>query len=346
MKIARILLTGCLLAAVCAPPAAAEEPIIYTVKKGDTLWSISKRFIKDPHYWPNLWANNPAIGNPHLIYPGQVLSIHDGRIEIVPVGAKAEEPATAETAAAAAPETAPAKAEEVRMVDTYGGARSFIGSDEMATLGTLIDATEDRVLLYEGEAVYLEMDNLASVAPGQRYQLLELGEDVKHPVTGQVIGKQISHLGFLEITGTTADVAVAVIRNSTREIQRGARVRPFEEIPAFIPRRPATAALHGYVVAADEGKLALSQLDVIHVDLGAADGLAIGNELSLFRQRTFTKSARPLKQLDQDNFVALPEIPLGKAIVIATGEKTAAAVVLEVANLTIFRGDQVRTQLP
>ena len=86
MKITRILLIGCLLATVCTPALAAEEPIIYTVQKGDTLWGISKRFIKDPYYWPNLWANNPAIGNPHLIYPGQKLRIYDGRIEIIPIG--------------------------------------------------------------------------------------------------------------------------------------------------------------------------------------------------------------------------------------------------------------------
>ena len=59
----------------------------------DTLWGISKRFIKDPYYWPNLWSHNPGIGNPHLIYPGQTLHIYDGRIEIVPVAPPATEQA-------------------------------------------------------------------------------------------------------------------------------------------------------------------------------------------------------------------------------------------------------------
>ena len=92
MNLKRIILTTFLLLMIWPSLALAkEEPIIYTVKQGDTLWGISQRFIKDPYYWPNLWSNNPDIGNPHLIYPGQKLRIYDGRIEIIPVGEGAGE---------------------------------------------------------------------------------------------------------------------------------------------------------------------------------------------------------------------------------------------------------------
>ena len=348
MKITRILLTGCMLAAVCmAAPAAAEEPIIYTVKKGDTLWDISRRFIKDPYYWPNLWSHNPTIGNPHLIHPGQKLRIYDGRIELIAVEGKGEEELMAtEPTATEAAAAVPAAHEEVRLVNTHGGARSFIGVGETATLGTLIDAPENRVLLHEGDTGYFEMDDLGAVAAGQRLQLIELGPEILHPVTKQPIGYQVNHLGFAEVTDKTASVAVAVIKNSTREIQRGARVRPYQELPPAIPRKPATANLQGYIVAADEGKIALSQLDVIHIDQGAASGLEVGNELNLFRQRTSTRSTRPIKQFDEENFVQLPDVQLGKAIVIDCQEQTAAALIVEVGNLPIYRGDQVATQFP
>ncbi|TLM65435.1 MAG: LysM peptidoglycan-binding domain-containing protein [Deltaproteobacteria bacterium] len=340
MKITRILLLGCLLAAICLPaPAVAEEPIIYTVKKGDTLWGISKRFIKDPYYWPNLWANNPAIGNPHLIYPGQKLRIHDGRIEIIAVD---EKPAEASPDSAAG-ETAAGETKRVRLVGIYGGARSFIDANEADLLGTLVDTDDNRYMMAEGETAFFEMKDLSAMTPGQQLELLELGPEVRHPITRQPVGYRVDHLGFAEVTEVTPSVAVATIKDSVREILRGTRVRPYSPLPESIPVKPAPGGLEGFVIAADEGKLALSQLDVIHVDLGSTDGLEIGNELDIYRNRPEIEATLPE---NRDLMLATPEIHLGKAIVIECLDQTAAALLLKVGNQPILRGDQVRTATP
>jgi hypothetical protein len=62
-------------------PVAPDAPQTYVVQPGDTLWDISSRFLTDPWYWPEIWHVNPQVANPHLIYPGDTLSLTwvDGR---------------------------------------------------------------------------------------------------------------------------------------------------------------------------------------------------------------------------------------------------------------------------
>ncbi|MDC5803303.1 LysM peptidoglycan-binding domain-containing protein [Vibrio europaeus] len=52
-----------------------QAPKTYTVVKGDTLWDISALYLESPWQWPRLWQLNSNIVSPHLIFPGDKLTL-------------------------------------------------------------------------------------------------------------------------------------------------------------------------------------------------------------------------------------------------------------------------------
>jgi len=327
---------------------AGQNPQIYTIKKGDTLWGISEQFLKDPYYWPNLWSNNPELRNPHFIYPGQKLAIYDGRIEIVPAEAPpvAEEVATeqpmTETTEVAETTEAAEVVEPLPMIDVQeeitikvpGDGIGFIGLDEMDSVGRIVDGTDNRLILGTGDTAFLQMDHLGATNPGTRLSIFGVGDKVKHPVTGKLMGYQVYDLGALEVVDVHTEVASGRIVHALREIQRGAIVSPYVVGDPVITLKRAQSNLSGYLVATKRGQSTIGDYDVVFCDLGSKDGLEVGNMLHISRPRKASEASLAK--------VKLPDILVGEGVVVKVSATTSTILVLKSVN-TIALGDRVTT---
>ena len=359
----RILPLMALLISVASPlfaqtpiaPVAEETPTenspayrTYEVKKGDTLWGISKKFIEDPYYWPDLWANNPEIQNPHFISPGQKLRIYAG--PIVVVGVEAEKSAPAPEKEVETPEVVssppvpvpdePAVAAEESINIMVPAGVSFIGENEQGAGGTIFDFPDARHFAGSGDTVFVRIPAEASVAVGDRLQIIKSQGDIIHPVSKKRLGFQVDQVGTLEITALGQDLHTAIIRKSFREVERGSWLALRRAVREQIVLRRATSAMSGMIIATASNRELLGPSEVLFIDLGESNGLRVGNLLTLTRPRQATDLALSKKKKDA---LVYPEELIGYALVVETNAESASAVILKSLGPALV-GDQVRAQ--
>jgi len=312
--------------------ALGAEGQIYTIKKGDTLWDLSQRFIDDPYYWPNVWAKNPEITNPHLIFPGQKIRILDGRLEILPAYCEAEKD---QPVIPAPPENVAAEATgEALILKANGSSHGFILTHQKP-LGVLADSVDNRVLLTENDVVYVKMSDLTGVDIGDQYSLYARGDLVEHPRTGEPLGTMMSKLGSLEIMEFHGQTVVAKIDEVFREVSRGAELFPYRPQQQEIILQQGQAGRDGFIVAARDEKSTLSTQDIIFIDIGSRDGLTSGNLIYLTRPRQASDEI-----LAQAEGIELPDAVLGAAVTIDVKDNNAAALIIKSATEAHI-GDQV-----
>ncbi len=331
----RMLFTLLLIVAMTAGalPALAqsEEPTVYVIKKGDTLWGLSDRFLKDPYYWPNLWANNPPITNPHLIFPGQKVKIYSDRIEIEPL-TPAVPPIKPEAAPLAAKvpleETVPAKTFTVRR-----GA-GFLLEKEVAPAGYIISTYQNRNMVGEDDIVYTDIGKVEGGKVGDRFSIFKNLGAVSHPVTNFIMGYKVIPLGTLQLSEMEEKASRAIVTKSFLEIEPGAFLLPYRDRKREVALKAASTDLSGYIIETQTGNKAIAAGDIAFLDLGSSQGVGVGNMLYVAREVV------PDQQYVHRAVGRLPEEVVGAVVVVETGEKTSTALVVKSID-TIYIGDRV-----
>lgn len=321
------LLFLCLAGTAQLAAAEQEQPTIYTIVPGDTLWGLSQRFLKDPYYWPNLWANNQAIGNPHFIYPGQRLRIYSDRIEIEPApGASASKQAPA---AEAAREEAPQAA-----VFNTTGSEGFLLENGANPAGLIISLHQNREMAGTDDIVYTDLGLDQGASAGDRYSIFKKIGAVSHPLTNVILGQQVMPLGELQLSEVEEKASKAIITKSYQEISAGSFLLPYRDRKVTVPLKSSDRDLVGYIVQTQTGNTAIAVNDVVFLDLGKAQGAQPGNMFYIVRDVT------PDQRYANTRIEKLPVEVVGALVVVSTGLNSSTAVIVKSVD-TVYRGDRV-----
>jgi hypothetical protein len=310
------------------PTSIPEGAYYYVVVRGDTLWDIAGRFLKNPYLWPQIWDANKYVKDAHWIYPGdpvllpQLAVVADKAGQAGAVGTP-EGVGPEDTGAAASPagsgEPAQTLVPVTEEISLQCAQRVIDGGedDSLYVVGT--EHGSDKQDVGDREIVYLSKGSNSGVKPGDVYTAHHASYVVRHPVSGKKIGTKVETTGWVKVILVEENSAIAVVEQACTEMHSGDYLKPFEKVnvPMIVQRPPAdrltphSGKANRYVVDLQEDVSMAAAGQFVTIDAGTEDGVAPGSVFSVYRI-TFPS-------------VPTPRNVIGEATVVAVRDKTATA---------------------
>jgi LysM repeat protein len=318
---------------------APNAPDSYTVKRGDTLWDISKLYLKSPWRWPQLWGMNlDQIRNPHLIYPGQVLVLDKsgGRARLR-VGQPGDTVGTDKLSPRVRSEPAGDDAIAsipLSLIGPFLTDGTVLSSNELEAAPRVVAAPEGRVLMGRGDRAYVrgELNGVRD------WRVFRQATPLRDPTTKEILGYEARFVGnaaFVREGGTAAadglpSLAVPAtfeLQTLKEEVGVGDRLAP---VPArdyanFVPHAPAKP-LAGQVVQVYGDSLIAGQNQVVSINRGRADGVERGHVLAVLRDGVRTVDRTGAKPEE----IKLPDERHGIMMVFRVFDRVSYALLLQV----------------
>ena len=350
---------------------APNHPDRYTVVKGDTLWDIAGRFLKDPWRWPNIWNKNQQIKNPHLIYPGDVVVLNyvNGEPELGVLRNEKLSPNGAAGPLNQQDATTTAGSENTQDTDVHGlqlnklspkihdsaieAAIPTIKPDTIAPFltqplvvskndlnraGYVTVGVDDRIAMGDRSEFYARGlgHQAQSDAPG-RYQIFRLNGPLRNPGSRKILGYEALYLGDATVV-TPGNPSKLEVTRVAQEIQPGDRLLPAPKetpLPYFYPHAPTTQ-VHGRILSVNNGVAEFGPQTVVSVSLGRAQGMEEGHVLRIMHHVG--------KTLDPTNghSYRIPDEDSGLLMVFRVFDKVSYALVMQ-ASRSISIYDVVKT---
>ena len=274
-------------ALVAAQPAAMQDnaPERYTVQRGDTLWAISGRYLKEPWRWPELWKmNQEQLKNPHLIYPGDVIvldrSSGEPRLSLVQLDTTKLEPKIRSEASpnSAVPSILPS------VIEPFLSKPMVVSENELDAAPRIVATADDRVTLGPGDRAFVQG---ISRDKGDQWQIFRRGDPLVDPENNQILGYEAIYLGDAQVR-QHGDVATIQITKSVQEIYRNDRLLPLGKqtpIFAYVPQ-PPKSPVKGRIISTYGGLQETGPLSIVTLSKGSKDGLQVGTVLAIERSQT------------------------------------------------------------
>ena len=331
------------LTVVAQPVLREDYPERYTVIKGDTLWDIANKFLKNPWMWPEIWQVNPQIDNPHLIYPGDVITLIylDGRPRLTVQRGESTASAGARPGdIKLSPRVHVTPLDEaipsipLDMIDSFLSDSRIVSLSDLEGAPYALAGGEARLLVGAGDTLYARGSFVEDIPS---YGVYRRGDIYVDPDTKEVLGVQARDIGAVRLRALERDIATTVVTRTNEEIRIGDRLLAQEEraIDSNFWPSPPSSQIEGRILAVEGGLSKVGKYDVVVINRGQREGMAVGNVLAVYKKSQATRDRIA------NSVVLLPEEKAGLMMVFRTFEKLSLGLVME-AEFPISTMDVVR----
>lgn len=330
------LLISCVVSAAEPVELNPAHPDRYTVVKGDTLWDIAGRFLREPWLWPEVWQVNPQIRNPHLIYPGDVISLtyEDGRPLLSLVRGTRDvklSPQVRSTPLDAAIPAIPIDAIRQFLSHPY-----VVGEGELEQAPYVVAHAGEHIIGGAGNRIYVRA---IESEDRQRFDIVRPGGAYKDADTGEILGYEALYIGdaSLQSTGDPATLGLVHTQQETREGDRLVPSVADKPLTTFYPKAP-DQSIDGSIIGVLGGVTQIGQYQVVVLDRGERDGLMPGDVMAIDSLgETISDDVSP----ERWDKVKLPNEQAGHLMVFRTFPRVSFALVMD-ATRAIHVLDRVR----
>lgn len=217
-------------------------------------------------------------------------------------------------------------AEEIRFAEI--NSIGFMASQRIMESGTIFDSQEGKILLSEGDIVYVSLKKAQGIKPGDHFTIYTTSEPLRHPITKKKLGYIHRILGEVEIVEVKGNVSIAQILHSYNPISVGNKLMPFHPASPTISLKTGKKEIEGHIVAAKGQPVEIGWNNIVYIDLGEKDGVEIGNSFGVYRECVGT----------------LPPVKLGEIVVLSTQKETSTALVTKCTR-PFHKGQTIRMKV-
>lgn len=318
-----------------------DAPKSYVVIKGDTLWDISAKFLKDPWLWPKLWRVNPEIQNPHLIYPGDQLNlVYDAQGSPMLVKGKPRLKWSPKVRTSLK-EQHPIETISLKTIAPYINYNSILSVADVETGPYVLGSEEGYKLSSDGFKLYVSQ----TLPVGRSVAIYNKSKAIESPETGDVLGyhAKIVASGKVIRAGDMAknQPATVYIDSALKEIRSGDLVKIIDReqlMPAFFTMQPVASSVKGMIVKSSNDMREFGKFDVIYIDQGSEHSVMPGDILSISRKSPdivetgdgpiYVNDASKLHRMTASSDYNMPEEKIGKVMVFKVFDRLSMALIL------------------